>query len=575
MLVQRVRFSELVVHVGVNRFSVSKMLAQLLRRFQAFDGLSQMSNASLDDLAQMTTDNFRSFGTNREDSLVFIMGLINLGTILCYSIYNQLFGKSGNTKTWPLNEEYLTKKIQSILDELVLHVHTTSYYRTAHQEESEARGFHSNRPMQVSQRRSLYTGHGFLNIPEPIFEQRSYHPTAGAGHYQANHREDVRLDSDADFNFYLMKEVRKLMAEWFSMLGVMTPSTTRTKRQIFPTLSTYPPQVSNETYGHRRFQNPNRLRLRRRRPFAVNGTGAGRRWYSASRKVGVPLTESLAENQSAAQSGADGHSRKVNGIPASTSHSVVASDGSTVTNRQLGRKKANIPLLSLGNRPRFIPVTTTTSTTSTTTQVPDVIAATMTKSSSHVAETVPESDIPANSGSHILPVESLFPHQKTDTVRSRAKNDDTGDDHDISYVHPNHQPETFKSRAKSAQDVPVRDRSPAPKQMRNQEVRPPYGQAQQTPYQAVHNDDGLQNEASWTNEESQDAESAGFIANLMQLVMQTAPLALDVLNVYKRQSAPSKCMESLLCQVNQDWKKKGSVPAAMAPFLRYLMFHLS
>lgn len=70
-------------------------------------------------------------------------------------------------------------------------------------------------------------------------------------------------------------------------------------------------------------------------------------------------------------------------------------------------------------------------------------------------------------------------------------------------------------------------------------------------------------------------EEDNIIFRLMHLVQQTTPIAMDVLGVYQlksdTQQQPStepKCLERLLCQLNQDWKGRGSVPAAMAPFFR-------
>ena len=71
-------------------------------------------------------------------------------------------------------------------------------------------------------------------------------------------------------------------------------------------------------------------------------------------------------------------------------------------------------------------------------------------------------------------------------------------------------------------------------------------------------------------------DGSSLVDRLMHLVQQTTPLAMDVLHVFKTQSeeqqqhqAPEpKCLERLLCQLNQEWKRKGIVSAALAPFLR-------
>ena len=69
--------------------------------------------------------------------------------------------------------------------------------------------------------------------------------------------------------------------------------------------------------------------------------------------------------------------------------------------------------------------------------------------------------------------------------------------------------------------------------------------------------------------------SRDYMSVLMEIVSQTSSLTLDVLNVYKTRDPVNdprpKCLERLLCQLNQDWRSKGAAPAAMAPFLRFIL----
>ncbi len=573
------------------------MLMELLRNLQTFDQLRRVTNASLADLAEITSENFRSIGPQREDSLVFVMGLLNLGTILCYTIYNQLF-KSVNLKSsaWPLTEDFLSKKIQSILDELVLHVHTTSYYRSAldHEQEQQGRSFHNRRPTApVMERRTLFTGDSFFDLSS--FEAES----------------SARISSsDSRLRNYINGEVRKLMTEWLTMLG-LSQATTRVKRQALSGPSaTYPPTAINGDSGvpmRRWNSDSNRPVIRRRVP--------GRRRVLVARKMlaKAPPTDTAerhdhnADTAPSADVDIAAHADDV--APGQKVNSHI--DSSSFQRQLGGRKKANGGLGLLRNRPHLLSTTessssSSSSTSSSTTITPTTTSTTVPPPAANKLTTTKASVVKA-APRHVATVEpepsvamrSLFPRHPTDTVMvdwNEQSVDGVGrrDGDDFFHLMENHnfEPKPRLIATKSTLNTPPRDRSPASKQVPKERRRPPV--VTQRPvlpapqpeerYDDHNENDGVdsveENSASWTKQHQPEhyaagpdgaTESTGFVANLMQVVVQTTPLALDVLNVYKdqpNQGAP-KCVESLLCQVNQDWKKKGSVPAAMVPFLRY------
>ena len=94
---------------------------------------------SLDEVTDMATSSFRSMGT-REDTMVLVLGLLNLGTVLCYAIYAQLFKPSvRHGSQSPLDDpQFLYKKVQNIMDELVLHMQTATYYKRVAEEPNNA-----------------------------------------------------------------------------------------------------------------------------------------------------------------------------------------------------------------------------------------------------------------------------------------------------------------------------------------------------------------------------------------------------------------------------------------------------
>ena len=68
-----------------------EMLTSFLNPTQIGQLREVTKSVSLDDVAEVATTGFRSMGTSREDSLVFVLGLLNLATVLCYAVYSQLF----------------------------------------------------------------------------------------------------------------------------------------------------------------------------------------------------------------------------------------------------------------------------------------------------------------------------------------------------------------------------------------------------------------------------------------------------------------------------------------------------
>jgi hypothetical protein len=137
-----------------------EVLVGLLTGSSQLNHQDQKQGMSLDDMAQMASSNLiqrtmvsssssssSSLLAGREDSLVFMLGLLNLGTVLFYAIYASLFKQGGNshwTRIQDGEQEPLFKKIQSVLDELVLHVHTASYY---HRREDRSQRQRSARTM--------------------------------------------------------------------------------------------------------------------------------------------------------------------------------------------------------------------------------------------------------------------------------------------------------------------------------------------------------------------------------------------------------------------------------------------
>jgi hypothetical protein len=99
-----------------------ELLASLFNPIQMGHIRDVTKSVSLEDVAEVATSSFRSMGTTREDSLVFVLGLLNLGTVLCYAIYSQIFKPTRRGSSTMDENHFVMKKIQTILDELVLHL---------------------------------------------------------------------------------------------------------------------------------------------------------------------------------------------------------------------------------------------------------------------------------------------------------------------------------------------------------------------------------------------------------------------------------------------------------------------
>jgi hypothetical protein len=205
-------------------------------------------------------------------------------------------------------------------------------------------------------------------------------------------------------------------------------------------------------------------------------------------------------------------------------------------------------------------------------------AAKSTSSGPDVSHPTHQEDVP------VLPVFSLFPHG---TVRAkgassgqfksgratssrsglRVKNGSPEKAEEKSTTEPTTTTTTTKT-------TPTTTTEPPKSQSEPRHIPSEFRQQMYSRNAMMESDSSYDLEDSASNVHS--TEEDGLIVRIMRLIQQATPLAMDVLDVYKSrssgqhssQSSEPKCLERLLCQLNQDWKGRGSVPAAMAPFLR-------
>ena len=430
----------------------------------------QQQGMSLDDMAQMASSNLiqrtsSSFLAGREDSLVFMLGLLNLGTVLFYAVYANLFkqeinrwtgggGGGGNIQDAGAEKEQLFKKIQSVLDELVLHVHTASYY---HRREDR-----SNRQRSA---RTASTGGSFIS------------------------------QDDDDYRLYLNRQIKKMIRDWLAMT------------------------VANNIEGRR---------LTKRQAEAAVADGPINRRNSRHQSGGkFELFKTKSYRRSPFISGQFYQQQ---------------------TNGEAGEKHQQQQQLMMNKRRQQL--SAATATTTTTTASPASEADGHHYHQAHfrqldfagAAAGVARPDIIA---SRTAPAESSSVHVPVLPVRNNFKSsppyadDDQEDDQ-----------EDFSSSYTVTSRPPLSSSYPQIPTRRQQ-------------MQMIK-----------IQKEEEEEDGSHLVNRLMQLVTSNTPLTLEVLDVYRHhnvlhQGNTNKCLERLLCQLNQDWKSKGSVPAALAPFLRY------
>ena len=464
------------------------MLASLLNPTQIGQLREVTKSVSLDDVAEVATTGFRSMGTSREDSLVFVLGLLNLGTVLCFAIYSQLFKPVRRGSNSALDENhFVLKKIQTILDELVLHVHTTTYYRSSLDTSQElARNREdSNFRARSGAAPTVYNMFSFFEMPESTVyaEKQPLLPLESSKR------------ANQDYQNYLQQEAKKMLQEWLSFLvqsALNQPTGRLTKRH---TRMSFPQS----------YRRPNSTLYRKPSPQA---------------KKRIPATSR----------------------PSKSSKPKTTTTTTTTTTTQVPKPK--------GNRERAYQRRPQTKR--------PVAAATGAEADGRVLAAEPDvSSHPAHQDVPVLPAQrALFPQE---TVRTRgAKRARTSS---RSGMRSRNGPEMSERN-----DQVVAKKKPEPRhipsEFRQQLYRNPTSEA---PYSDL--DDSASSSPPPTEQED------GMVMRMMHFIQQTTPLAMDVLGVFKsnqhqQQSGEPKCLERLLCQLNQDWKTRGPVPAAMAPFLR-------
>lgn len=490
-----------------------EMLASFLNPSQIGHLRDVTKSVSLEDVAEVATSSFRSMGTTREDSLVFVLGLLNLGTVLCYAVYSQLFKPNRRGATLDENH-FVMKKIQTILDELVLHVHTSTYYRSSLERTQDLASKREStfrpRSSDSSSIRSLFT---IFDLPESLAYSEKEPPAIS--------QFSSRRSSD-DYDNYLQREAKKMIQEWLSFLVQSTPIPflSRTKRQTMMSF-------------------PNRYR---------RNTTAGRRPWSIRKRVGSPST--LAPSTLKATS------------RAVTKMSTTAEPHPEWTLNQEAMSQLRRPQMK-----RLVAAATGVEADGRVLAAAQAaVAVARSSSEPDVSHPAQQDDVP------VLPVHALFPQ---DTVRPRRigsshfKSDRSGSSRSGMRIENG---STQKPEEKSKEGEVT---TPAPKEKSEPRHIPSEFRQQiynRHPVEQLESPYDLEDSASIV----EPAEEDSLIVRLMHLFQQTTPLAMDVLDVYKSrtvgqqgtQSSEPKCLERLLCQLNQDWKGKGSVPAAMAPFFR-------
>lgn len=454
-------------------------------------------SVSLDDVAEVATTGFRSMGTQREDSLVFVLGLLNLGTVLCYAIYAQLV-KPIRRGLIPMDDTFVFKKIQTILDELVLHVHTTTYYSSSLEKSQEL-----NKGDSIFQGRSSEGGipslqgvFSFFDLPEPAVYGEKPPPLPLTS---------TRRSAE-DYQDYLQEEAKKMVHEWLSFLVQSTPI----------------PKTGRLTKRHTRMPFPNAYRRYNATIRHTSSAPQIKKTVSSSSIAAPVKSANRAEPQQPQKWNRNRTSQRRPQIK----RPVAAATGAEADGRVLASVHAVEPDVSYPT---------------------------------HQQEPVP-----------VLPVHTLFPHETVREASSSATISRTGG--------------KSKSGRSSSRSGLRSQNGPAertePNEMKNVAHEPRHIPSEF--HQQLYRHPSMPSESpSYDMDESTSAsvthvvEEDGLIVRLMHLIQQTTPLAMDVLGVYKSKndgqhhsSTEPKCLERLLCQLNQDWKNRGSVPAAMAPFLR-------
>lgn len=416
------------------------------------------SSVSVDEMAEMATNSFRSAmgSTTREDSLVLILGLLNLGTVLCYAVYAQIF-KPARHSSFPLldDPQYLYKKVQNIMDELVLHVHTSSYYKRVAEERPANNVVRSLRGRSTERKVS-----SFFELPDEVgFTGRT-------------------ASNPKDYQTYLSDQIKKMMKEWLSFLLPAQLDHHMTKRQARTAMF-----------------------MRRRRPFHnANGTLLHLQYRSQMRQNS---SSSLPMKLKSSSSNLQPQMSRPALSSAETDGPVAEAFKPDVSPSESRQQQQHVTVHSEA-------------------------AAALARIPFPRSDTV---NISRRSNGGGGGVGGIAAHRLLDVNRSNKK-----------------QPRLESLTGSASQTQPDM-------QSRSQQ-RPPYPQQ--------HN--------QWS------APEETVIGRLMGLIRQTTPLTMDVLGVYDQTneifpsspSAPaSKCLERLLCQLNQEWKHQGAVSAALAPFLRY------
>lgn len=467
-----------------------EMLASFLNPAQMGHLREVSKGVSLDDVAEVATTGFRSIGTQREDSLVFVLGLLNLGTVLCYAVYSQLVKPIKRGLPQMDDNTFVLKKIQTILDELVLHVHTTTYYRSSLEKSQElgrkGLGDSTFRGRSGAVPSTFQSVFSFFDLPEPaIYGEKEPPPLPMTSSSR----------TAQDFDLYLQEEAKKLVHEWLSFL----------------IQSTVMPSTGRLTKRHTRMQFPHTYR---------------RNNATSQRRPSVPQIKKP--------------------IPAAPLTQTTTNSPVRREPQKWNRERAP----ASQRRPQIKRPVVAAEADGWNSDEPSAIS----------SRTGPDVPHPTGQDDPVLPVHALFPQETVrdksgrsssrSGLRSRSETENRRERNEESVAEPRHIPSEFHHQQQQMYRHPVSESSSSSSYLVDME------------------------ESATTV--SKPVEEDGLIVRLMHLIQQTTPLAMDVLGVYKSKNdaqhhssnSEPKCLERLLCQLNQDWKTRGSVPAAMAPFLR-------
>ena len=460
------------------------MLVGLLTGSSQLNLQDQKQGMSLDDMAQMASSNLiqrtmvsssssssSSLLAGREDSLVFMLGLLNLGTVLFYAIYANLFkqGPGGNhwTRIQDGEQEPLFKKIQTVLDELVLHVHTASYYHRREDRSSHHR-------------------------------QRSARTSFNLDNNNSNSNEDD------NYRFYLNHQIKKMIRDWLAMtVPAESIQPSRTKRQAEFSRNKAPitrrrivpfGNINGATFES--FKNKSHLRSNPFSSSSSSSSSSGQSYLQQQSEIPDVLTTNKRRPQAAAVA-----TVSTTTTPPPPSSSVAQTDGHHY-HRQHIRRQLDFAAAK-----------------------PDITMRPADEDSLHILKSSSSSPVAAHGGDY--------------------DDDDDGDD----FSSPPSYTTTVTRGPPSSHSLLTRHQQ---QQQQQQQL------SQQQQHYATTGGGGV---GSGSDDQ--------FVNRLMHLVTGNTPLTLEVLDVFRHHQDNTKCLERLLCQLNQDWKTKGSVPAALAPFLRY------